>query len=479
MAHDETNRTLRRTFLQTVRSQLRRPWELPAALLRRTPPRSRWNCPGAPWARRGSTSRSWTRGPARAPTWTGSCGTGLRAGSGPTTPRRPTTPRGRSRSGSRRTPRSASRSSSSPRTRPRSPAQIMGMLDKRLAALGTDYVDLFFIHSFGDNHTLDDAIAMVKSKELKEASEAAKKSGKARLVGISTHHKDRAAVDPGGGRGRDRRRDHAPVPPLARQGLAAQQGDRRRLQARDRPDLDEADRRQLPGRQDRRGTSSTTSCAACRCSPRRSSRRTRACCTRSGPTSASSAVCTTMRNTDHIRENTDAAAPVRAAQSRPTSTSFATRPSPTGPMLCADCDGRCFDRRGDPGRAGQPHAVPDVPRAPRRPRRGPPALRRACPPRPATGRAPTWKPPAPPAPTGSTSRGSCPRWTGTWPEKSDVFLIVPRDIASRTHSPRPDPALGNTIVHPADVATRLASIRGSQSWPRPDSRPKSGATSAA
>ena len=31
------------------------------------------------------------------------------------------------------------------------------MLDKRLAALGTDYVDLFFIHSFGDNHSLDDA----------------------------------------------------------------------------------------------------------------------------------------------------------------------------------------------------------------------------------------------------------------------------------------------------------------------------------
>src|SRR5271166_306947 len=75
---------------------------------------------------------------------------------------------------------------------PKTPSQLLGMLDKRLAALGTDYVDLFFIHSFGDNHKLDDAMALVKSKELKEASEAAKKSGKARLVGISTHHKDRA-----------------------------------------------------------------------------------------------------------------------------------------------------------------------------------------------------------------------------------------------------------------------------------------------
>ena len=128
---------------------------------------------------------------------------------------------------------------------PKTPRSSWGCSTSALAALGTDYVDLFFIHSFGDNHTLDDAIAMVKSKELKEATEAAKKSGKARLVGISTHHKDRAATDPGGGRGRDRQRDHAPVSPLAGQGRPAQQGDRRRPQAGDRADLDEADRRQL------------------------------------------------------------------------------------------------------------------------------------------------------------------------------------------------------------------------------------------
>ena len=51
---------------------------------------------------------------------------------------------------------------------PKVSGQLMGMLDKRCAVLGTDYVDLFFIHSFGDYHKLDDAIAMVKSKELKE-----------------------------------------------------------------------------------------------------------------------------------------------------------------------------------------------------------------------------------------------------------------------------------------------------------------------
>ena len=70
----------------------------------------------------------------------------------------------------------------------------MGKLDQRLANMGTDYVDLFFIHSFGDNHSLDEAMNFVKSQEFKETAEAIRKSGKARLVGISTHHKNRAQI---------------------------------------------------------------------------------------------------------------------------------------------------------------------------------------------------------------------------------------------------------------------------------------------
>ena len=77
---------------------------------------------------------------------------------------------------------------------PRTPAEIMGKLDQRLANMGTDYVDLFFIHSFGDNHSLDDALNFVKSREFKETADAIRKSGKSRLVGISTHHKHRAQI---------------------------------------------------------------------------------------------------------------------------------------------------------------------------------------------------------------------------------------------------------------------------------------------
>ena len=110
---------------------------------------------------------------------------------------------------------------------PRTPSQMLKMVDERLAALGTDYIDLFFIHGLGDDHTLDDAINLVKSQEFKETAEAIRKSGKARFIGFSTHHKQPRRDHPGGGRGGDRRRDHAPVPPLARQGFAAEQGPRR------------------------------------------------------------------------------------------------------------------------------------------------------------------------------------------------------------------------------------------------------------
>ena len=49
---------------------------------------------------------------------------------------------------------------------------------------------------------LDDAINMVTSQEFKETAEAIRKSGKAKFVGFSSHHKDRAHDHPGGGRGR-------------------------------------------------------------------------------------------------------------------------------------------------------------------------------------------------------------------------------------------------------------------------------------
>ena len=76
---------------------------------------------------------------------------------------------------------------------PRSPRGLIGQLDERLAALKTDYVDLIFIHAVGD-HDFATECEWPKSQEFKETAEAIRKSGKARFVGFSTHHKNRAVI---------------------------------------------------------------------------------------------------------------------------------------------------------------------------------------------------------------------------------------------------------------------------------------------
>ena len=222
---------------------------------------------------------------------------------------------------------------------PKVPSQIIGMLDKRCVALGTDYVDLFFIHSFGDNHKLDDAIAMVKSQELARAIEAAKKSGKARLVGISTHHKDRAALIQAAAEGgivdvimlqyrpwldRDAPLNRA-IDAAWKKGIGLIS--MKQIAGHflgDRPQgsiLDEAVRR-TPVLAEKKLTPYQGLLYAIWSDERLS------------------AVCTTMRNTDHIRENTDTATrfePLKQAdidQLRDATIAH-------GSMLCADCDGRC------------------------------------------------------------------------------------------------------------------------------------------
>ena len=76
-----------------------------------------------------------------------------------------------------------------------SPREMLTKIDERLAALGTDYLDFYFIHGLGDKEkSLDTSIEFAKGKELKETAEALKKSGKVKFIGISTHHRDRAAI---------------------------------------------------------------------------------------------------------------------------------------------------------------------------------------------------------------------------------------------------------------------------------------------
>jgi hypothetical protein len=76
----------------------------------------------------------------------------------------------------------------------RTPKEMLRKLDERLAALGTDYVDGYFIHGLGDKMSLDTAIDFAKGQEMKETAEAIKKTGKVKFIGFSTHHADRAPI---------------------------------------------------------------------------------------------------------------------------------------------------------------------------------------------------------------------------------------------------------------------------------------------
>jgi predicted aldo/keto reductase-like oxidoreductase len=76
---------------------------------------------------------------------------------------------------------------------PRSPSQMIEKLNERLENLQTDYVDLIFIHALGDHNT-EHELEWPKSKEFRETAEAIRKSGKARFVGFSSHHARRAEI---------------------------------------------------------------------------------------------------------------------------------------------------------------------------------------------------------------------------------------------------------------------------------------------
>jgi predicted aldo/keto reductase-like oxidoreductase len=222
---------------------------------------------------------------------------------------------------------------------PKTPSQLLGMLDKRLEALGTDYVDIFFIHSYGDNHKLDDAIAMVQSKELKDVFEKARKSGKARLLGISTHHKDRAQLIQAAAKGgfvdvimlqyrpwldKDSPLNKA-IDVAHKQGIGLiSMKQIAGYYLGDKPQgniLHEVVRR-VPVLAERKLTPYQGLLTAIWSDERLS------------------AVCTTMRNTDHIRENSDA-----ASRFEPLKTSEIDQLRDAmlawEPTLCADCDGRC------------------------------------------------------------------------------------------------------------------------------------------
>src|SRR4051794_21977012 len=67
------------------------------------------------------------------------------------------------------------------------PSDMLKVIDTRLERLNTDYIDLLFFHQLSSEQ-----VEWPRSKEMKEAVEAIKKTGKVKFVGFSTHDDLRA-----------------------------------------------------------------------------------------------------------------------------------------------------------------------------------------------------------------------------------------------------------------------------------------------
>jgi predicted aldo/keto reductase-like oxidoreductase len=233
---------------------------------------------------------------------------------------------------------------------PRTPSQMTKMVDERLEALGTDYIDLFFLHGLGDGQTLDAAINMVTSREFKETADAIRKSGKARFFGFSTHHKDRAAIIEAAAKANfvdaimlQYRPWLDKDSPLNKAIDAAHKANIGLISMKqiagnnfgDKPTgniLDDVKQR-VPMLEERKLTPFQGLLHAIWTDERIST------------------ICVSMRNFDQIKENVDAARryePVKAADIRQLRDAVLAH----NPTLCADCDGRCMVAAGTAAELG-------------------------------------------------------------------------------------------------------------------------------
>jgi predicted aldo/keto reductase-like oxidoreductase len=67
------------------------------------------------------------------------------------------------------------------------PKQLLEMIDRRLDACGTKYLDAFYIHGIGTREYGENSVNWPKSDEFKKTAETLKNSGKVKMVGFSCH----------------------------------------------------------------------------------------------------------------------------------------------------------------------------------------------------------------------------------------------------------------------------------------------------
>ena len=233
---------------------------------------------------------------------------------------------------------------------PRTPKQMTSMLDERLTALGTDYIDLFFIHGLGDNHSLDAAVNLVKSDDFKDVAEAIRKSGKAKFIGFSTHHPQRAPIIQAAAEG-------GIVDAIMlqyRPWLEKEEPLNKALDACWKKGIGLISMKQIAGQffGDRpRGNVLEEVVKRAPMLAEKKLTRFQGLLHAIWSDERISSCCVSMRNTEQIRENADAARrfePLKAAEIRQLRNAALAH----GSMLCADCDGRCSAAAGTSAELG-------------------------------------------------------------------------------------------------------------------------------
>lgn len=234
------------------------------------------------------------------------------------------------------------------------PKEIIQLVDERLETLGTDYIDLFFIHALGD-HGLEQGLTWPKSPELARVAEKLKNAGKVKFFGFSSHHAERPRIlqaaaeggfidaimlqftpwlDKGSPLNKAIDACHAKGIGLISMKQVAGQGQFDPITGRG-DTLAETDRR-IPTLKER-GLSLYQGLLTAIWSDERIA-----------------TACVSMRNTDQIRQNVAAArkfaetGPLKEAELR----QIRDAAQAAGPTLCADCDGRCAAAAGTQARLG-------------------------------------------------------------------------------------------------------------------------------
>lgn len=236
---------------------------------------------------------------------------------------------------------------------PRAPKEMLTMVDDRLKALGVDQIDLFFVHALGDDG-VKKGLEWPKSKEVAQVVDQLKASGKIRFFGFSSHHERRAEYLQAAAEGgfidaimlqytpwldKDSALNKAldachskNIGLISMKQVAGQFGAGNNGAREDAPILQQVVER-VKALKERNLTPFQGLLHAIWTDER------------------IAACCVSMRNNDQVRENADAARryePVKTADL----IELRDESRAAGPMLCADCDGRCAVAAGTTARLG-------------------------------------------------------------------------------------------------------------------------------